>query len=127
MARYRQIAETLEEGIRRGDYVSRLPSVRLLGELFQANSRTVLRALRELSAAGLIVPNGNQGFRIGPQGGGRPETGNIAPGCFSRPGGGTGSFSGSLSPRGSVWLPSLRRIAGCSPAGNSGRRSKWTG
>ena len=78
MARYRQIAETLEEGIRRGDYVSRLPSVRLLGELFQANSRTVLRALRELSAAGLIVPNGNQGFRIGPQGGGRPETGNIA-------------------------------------------------
>ncbi len=78
MANYREIAAALEAAVRRGDYTDRLPSVRLLGELFSANSRTVLRALRELTASGLIVPNGNRGFWIGRNGTRRPETGNIA-------------------------------------------------
>ena len=76
-AKYQEIAGALENGIRNGEYRGRLPSVRLLGELFGVNPRTVLRALQQLTAGGLIVPNGNRGFLIPEEGSRRPVSGNI--------------------------------------------------
>ena len=76
-AKYQEIAGALENGIRTGEYRGRLPSVRLLGELFGVNPRTVLRALQQLTAGGLIVPNGNRGFLIPEEGSRRPVSGNI--------------------------------------------------
>ncbi|MBS1371860.1 MAG: GntR family transcriptional regulator [Lentisphaeria bacterium] len=75
--KYQEITEALAAAVERGEYRERLPSVRLLGELFQANSRTVLQALQELAARGVVVPNGNRGYLVNRCGNPRPVTGNI--------------------------------------------------
>ena len=77
-------SEALAAAVERGEYRDRLPSVRLLGELFQANSRTVLQALQELVARGIVTPNGNRGYLINRAGNRRPVTGNIV--AFSQNG-----------------------------------------
>lgn len=85
--KYQEITDALAAAVERGEYRERLPSVRLLGELFQANSRTVLQALQELVARGIITPNGNRGYLINRAGNRRPVTGNIV--VFSQSGQGT--------------------------------------
>ncbi len=82
--KYQEITEALAAAVERGEYRDRLPSVRLLGELFQANSRTVLQALQELVARGIVTPNGNRGYLINRAGNRRPVTGNIV--AFSQNG-----------------------------------------
>lgn len=75
--KYREISAELRASIQRGEYRDRLPSVRLLEELFSVNKRTVLRALQELTAEGFILANGNQGFFINHRENRRAVTDNI--------------------------------------------------
>ena len=75
--KYQEISAYLLRAIELGEYRERLPSVRLLEDMLGVNKRTVLRALQELTAKGVIVQNGNQGFFINRQEKRRPVTGNI--------------------------------------------------
>lgn len=75
--KYQEIADALAAAVEREEYREHLPSVRLLGELFGANSRTVLQALQELVARGLVTPNGNRGYLICHGKTPRRTTGNI--------------------------------------------------
>lgn len=75
--KYQEIADALAAAVEREEYREHLPSVRLLGELFGANNRTVLQALQELVARGLVTPNGNRGYLICRGKTPRRTTGNI--------------------------------------------------
>lgn len=61
---YRQIADDLEDRIRRGEYQpgSRLPSYRQIGEAYSCGTTTAQSAVRELRARGLV--EGRQGVAV---------------------------------------------------------------
>ncbi len=75
--KYQAVVDELRRAIDAGEYRENLPSVRLLGELFDVNNRTILRALQELTAQGVILQNGNRGFLINRSSNRRPVTDNL--------------------------------------------------
>lgn len=79
--KHNMISEQLEEDIRSGLFDEKLPSVRTLSSRFDVSTRTMNKAIKTLSAKGLVIPSGPRGILINQNRHIRPKTGNVVVFC----------------------------------------------
>lgn len=75
------ISDQLEAELRSGLFKEKLPSVRTLSARFEVSTRTMNKAIKTLSAKGLVIPSGVSGILINKNNNSRSKTGNVVIFC----------------------------------------------
>ncbi len=70
--KFQRLREAIRQSIESGEYRDRLPGERTLGRLFEANAKTVNKALSDLCSEGLLVRHIGRGTFVARNGGALP-------------------------------------------------------